>query len=516
MANNNHLEILRRGRDEWNMWRNEVCCEQPDFRNAVLSGMDFSGFNFAGANFYNAQLQDTNLSGANLGCANFGKVDLSGAILKGANCGWTSFTESQMVSMDLRGMNFAGSKFNNTQLEGSNFFRAFLQECEFIEACLRGVIFTEADLTQANLHSADLRKADLTRANLEGAQITDTILHGAALHDWIINGIRCNRIFWGQDGTNLVKYQAGEFERLFSAPPKIVFKYPGKIGVVEIVSLHSLIQLLQKDMETYSFKLNADVDTKNNSTVTITLDSSDGKNLDRTNDIEKLQQMMEETLGWQMEALKEKDRRYQIEHTLKSLQESILPFALRKVNLINSGRDSTVEYSTIIFLDIVNSSSGGDEETNELVKTFWGLCVPSIKDKGGQYINTWGDALVASFEDINVGITCACKLVKLLEVENIISRVGINYGRILVRLNPITERTDMVGEVVNIAARIQAEAEAGEILVTQRVKACRDLNESLFEFHQKSIKLSKPVKSIKKGQSLEVYSVNIAKIASDT
>ena len=75
MANPEHLEILKRGVEEWNTWRKENPEVRPDLSEARLREANLNGANLSGANLFKANLSRATLSGANL----------TGADLRGAN-----------------------------------------------------------------------------------------------------------------------------------------------------------------------------------------------------------------------------------------------------------------------------------------------------------------------------------------------------------------------------------------------------------------------------------------------
>jgi pentapeptide repeat protein len=56
MANPEHLEILKRGIKEWNIWRADHLDVKPDLSEANLSGAILSGANLSGANLSGAIL----------------------------------------------------------------------------------------------------------------------------------------------------------------------------------------------------------------------------------------------------------------------------------------------------------------------------------------------------------------------------------------------------------------------------------------------------------------------------
>lgn len=75
MANQEHLDLLRRGVEYWNPWRQEHQRTWPDLSKADLEGADLEGADLTGAN-----LSHTDLRRANLSYANLSDSDLSHAL----------------------------------------------------------------------------------------------------------------------------------------------------------------------------------------------------------------------------------------------------------------------------------------------------------------------------------------------------------------------------------------------------------------------------------------------------
>jgi adenylate cyclase len=89
----------------------------------------------------------------------------------------------------------------------------------------------------------------------------------------------------------------------------------------------------------------------------------------------------------------------------------------------------------------------------------------------GRVVNTAGDALVAEFASVVNAVECAVRIqrtlaerhAELVEGERLRFRIGVNLGDVMV------EGDDLFGDGVNIAARLQALAEPGGILISNTV-----------------------------------------------
>ena len=97
---------------------------------------------------------------------------------------------------------------------------------------------------------------------------------------------------------------------------------------------------------------------------------------------------------------------------------------------------------------------------------------PAIEEHGGRLVQTGGDSLLIVFDSIDGAVRCAVKVQQQVpDLDGnqppdraIRFRVGINFG------DAIAEGTDLHGDMVNVAARLQAECPPGSICVTRAVR----------------------------------------------
>jgi adenylate cyclase len=91
-----------------------------------------------------------------------------------------------------------------------------------------------------------------------------------------------------------------------------------------------------------------------------------------------------------------------------------------------------------------------------------------IERHDGRIVNTWGDAVIAEFASVVEAVQCAIEIQQELsaqdphlpEAQRMRFRIGINLGDVMV------DGSDIYGEGVNIAARLQELAEPGGILIS--------------------------------------------------
>jgi adenylate cyclase len=124
-----------------------------------------------------------------------------------------------------------------------------------------------------------------------------------------------------------------------------------------------------------------------------------------------------------------------------------------------------VGYSRLIGLDDV----GTLERLGTLRRT---LIDPAIAEHGGRLVNTAGDSLLIVFQSVDGAVRCAVSVQQQVPAHNgdlpsdqaIRFRVGINVGDV------IPDGPDVHGDVVNVAARLQAECPPGGICVSRQVR----------------------------------------------
>lgn len=142
---------------------------------------------------------------------------------------------------------------------------------------------------------------------------------------------------------------------------------------------------------------------------------------------------------------------------------------------IASGEGLAVKRLTLLFTDLRGSTALyeriGDMKAFELVRLHFGYLRECISRNSGALVKTIGDAVMASFADPRNALRAALDMRARIARFNaeagsdlIGLKIGLHAGACLaVTLN---DRLDYFGQTVNIAARVQALAEAGEIILT--------------------------------------------------
>jgi hypothetical protein len=124
-----------------------------------------------------------------------------------------------------------------------------------------------------------------------------------------------------------------------------------------------------------------------------------------------------------------------------------------------------VAYSRLMSLDDVGTLGRLQALRRNLID-------PAIQEHGGMLVNTGGDSLLMAFNSVEGAVQFAVQVqheVPKVDTDQppdraIRFRVGINIG------DTIAEGTDLYGDAVNVAARLQAECPPGGICVSRSVR----------------------------------------------
>ena len=129
---------------------------------------------------------------------------------------------------------------------------------------------------------------------------------------------------------------------------------------------------------------------------------------------------------------------------------------------------------TILFTDIEGSTALtqrlGDLKAREVFREHERITRDALTRNGGSEVKTMGDGFMASFGSASKALDCAIEMQRALAAHNanaetpIKVRIGLNAGE------PIAEEEDLFGTAVITAARIAAQADGGEILVSNVVR----------------------------------------------
>jgi class 3 adenylate cyclase len=148
----------------------------------------------------------------------------------------------------------------------------------------------------------------------------------------------------------------------------------------------------------------------------------------------------------------------------------------------------SIRQITFLFTDLKGSTEMygrlGDLNAYALVREHFAVLEKAVQHHSGAVVKTIGDAVMAVFSRPTDAISAALNILEDVDQFNethdstgIILKIGAHCGpSIAVTLN---ENLDYFGQTVNIAARVQSLAEAGEICISEALYAAQGVADLL-------------------------------------
>ena len=155
--------------------------------------------------------------------------------------------------------------------------------------------------------------------------------------------------------------------------------------------------------------------------------------------------------------------------------------------------------AAIVFTDIVGFTkltAADQSKAAALLAQQRELLKPMVESRNGEWVKEMGDGLLLIFDTVTDAVECCIEFQKISKpIEDLNHRIGIHQGEILVTEN------DVIGDDVNIAARIEPFSAEGGIAISNKV------NDALVREPGFDTKyLGKPkLKGV--GQTVEVYCI---------
>ena len=131
--------------------------------------------------------------------------------------------------------------------------------------------------------------------------------------------------------------------------------------------------------------------------------------------------------------------------------------------------DTKRKLAAIVFTDIVGFtklSSKNEPVALALLEKQRELLQPIVEKNNGEWLKEIGDGLLLTFGTNRDAVDCAIEIQHVTEdVENLDLRIGIHQGEV------VFQGSDVVGDDVNIASRIEPFAATGGIAISGRVNS---------------------------------------------
>lgn len=127
------------------------------------------------------------------------------------------------------------------------------------------------------------------------------------------------------------------------------------------------------------------------------------------------------------------------------------------------GGDGATQHLAVAFTDLEGftryTARAGDDAASALLAEHHLAVGPVVRGRGGRVVKRLGDGLMLAFGDSAAAVHCAVELLDTAPGP-LRLRAGVHCGEVVVT------RDDLVGHVVNVAARVTEAAKGGEVLVT--------------------------------------------------
>ncbi|MEI2301875.1 adenylate/guanylate cyclase domain-containing protein [Ensifer sp. MJa1] len=130
--------------------------------------------------------------------------------------------------------------------------------------------------------------------------------------------------------------------------------------------------------------------------------------------------------------------------------------------------------AAILAADVVGFSRlmGADEAgTARALRGHREAILPLVNEQGGRIVKTIGDGVLLEFPSVVSAVACAAAIQRMMAERNatvpvdqrMLFRMGVNLGDVLI------EGDDIIGDGVNVAARLEEISEAGGICISEDV-----------------------------------------------
>lgn len=164
---------------------------------------------------------------------------------------------------------------------------------------------------------------------------------------------------------------------------------------------------------------------------------------------------------------------------------------LFRSEVINPNETVAIRDITFLFTDLKGSTAMyeqiGDAKAYFLVHQHFDTLSRVIRERNGAIVKTIGDAVMAVFDNPVEATSAALEMIDALNEFNqtisqeLILKVGLHRGHAMAVT--VNERIDYFGQNVNIAARVQALADANEVYITADVYHSPGVSDALQAHH---------------------------------
>ncbi len=154
----------------------------------------------------------------------------------------------------------------------------------------------------------------------------------------------------------------------------------------------------------------------------------------------------------------------------RALREDLVLHFAEAAGLVDTGEVPGQVSVAIVFVDLSSftplTQAMGEVHAADVLARFSALVRTAVRARQGRIVKQIGDAFMMVFTDPEEAVRCALEIEQRAAAESHFPacRLGVSCGRALYR------EGDYVGTTVNVAARLVADAERHQILVTPEVR----------------------------------------------
>ena len=161
-----------------------------------------------------------------------------------------------------------------------------------------------------------------------------------------------------------------------------------------------------------------------------------------------------------------------LERSVEQRPSALAAIGLNAIEMLSWNSDRSADGGTpapctIVFTDLEGftqfTATSGDEAANELITEHHRVVGPVVRSRGGRLVKRIGDGLMLTFPEPAAAVLAALELLDTAP-EPLRLRAGVHVGE------AVTSRNDVIGHVVNVAARVTESAKGGQVLVTSDVR----------------------------------------------
>jgi adenylate cyclase len=160
-----------------------------------------------------------------------------------------------------------------------------------------------------------------------------------------------------------------------------------------------------------------------------------------------------------------------LERSVERRPSALGALGLNAIQVLSQGSEKRTDgvpvAQSIVFTDLEGftgyTATHGDEAATQLLTEHHRTVGPIVRGRGGRIVKRLGDGLMLAFPAPEAAVLAALELVPTAP-EPLRLRAGVHCGEAIETMG------DVIGHVVNVAARVAQSAKGGEVLVTQDVR----------------------------------------------